>query len=119
MKEYAALLFDVERFKKAYAHKVALGIKNGKPATCLDAMQLADQAWNAISSQSISNCFLTARCLPESMQEQIRSRVQPPASSIHLPNESHDAQIDALVDVLIDLQTCAEVASVAGATLQV
>ncbi len=53
------------------------------------------------------------------MQEQLRSRVQPPALSGQLRNESHDAQTDALVDVLIDLQTCVEVASVAGATLQV
>ncbi len=44
MKEYAPLLFDIERFKKVYAHKVAVEIKNGKPATILDAMQLADQA---------------------------------------------------------------------------
>ncbi len=118
MKEYP-LLFDVERIKKVYADKAALGIKNGKALTVLDAMQLADQASNAISSQSISTCFLTARCLPESMQEQIRSRVQPPASSVQLPNERHDAQIDALIDVFINLQTCAKVASVIGATLQV
>jgi hypothetical protein len=84
MKEFATLLFDVERFKKVSADKAALRIKNGKPATILDAMQLADQAWNAISSRSITNCFLTTHCLPESMQEQIRS---PPASSSQLRNE--------------------------------
>ena len=44
MKEFATLLFNVERFKKVYADKAALRIKNGKPATILDAMQLADQA---------------------------------------------------------------------------
>jgi hypothetical protein len=44
MKEFATLLFNVERFKKVYADKAALRIKNGKPATIQDAMQLADQA---------------------------------------------------------------------------
>ena len=102
-------LQDIEQHGGVSPGKKKFGISAGKPASILDAMELASQAWDRITAKSIVNCFLKANCLPEQLNGSLRASILP-------TSESSDPQhsISDVREAFVQLRAQARVKSEAG-----
>ena len=53
----------------------SFGVKHGRPPHLMDAAELSVQAWDAISSESIKNCFVKANIGVDYSDRNLETRV--------------------------------------------